>query len=66
MAVNGHRLRAEKDKGRRRGTRLLRSRALRFITLCDQEVITPVVSNEAHLEGCARAKEHGLSVGSTQ
>lgn len=71
MAVNGHRLRAEKDKGRRGGegdgrTLLLRSQALLLSTLCDLEVITPAMPNETHLEGCARAKEYGLSVQSTQ
>lgn len=66
MAVNGHRFRAEKDKGRWGATLLLRSQALLLGTLCDLEVITPAVPNETHLEGCARAKEYGLSVQSTQ
>lgn len=70
MVVNGHRFRAEKDKGRRGAgwgeTLLLRSQALLLSTLCDLEVITPAVTNETHLEGCARAKEYGLSVQSTQ
>lgn len=69
MAVNGHRFRAEKDKGRRGvggETLLLRSQALLLSTLCDLEVITPAMPNETHLEGCARAKEYGLSVQSTQ
>lgn len=66
MAVNGHRFRAEKDKGRRGATLLLRSQALLLGTLCDLEVITPAVPNETHLEGCARAKEYGLSVQNIQ
>lgn len=47
-------------------TLLLRSQALLLSMLCDLEVITPAVPNETHLEGCARAKEYGLSVQSTQ
>lgn len=58
MAVNGHRFRAEKDKGRWGvgwgETLLLRSQALLLSTLCDLEVITPAVPNETHLEGCAQ------------